>query len=386
MVLEKPISVDEILAEFCEVVAYPCETIRKWKNENQKMIIGCFPMDIPEEIIHAAGMLPVVMWESQGPITQGNAHISPHNCAIIRSVIDDNVKGNLNFLDGVVSYETCLQARHLLFILKKTGQHDYYQRIFLPGVIGGNAARAFMKDNLERLKKSLEDLGNLTISRERIARSILVYNENRSLLRKLYEIRRKNPALLRAKEVSAIIQSSMLMPKEDHSRLLRILLKGLDVKAISLDQRKRVILSGSLCKAPDSFILDLIEETGMAVLDDDLFVGSRYFLNDAGVDDDPITALIDRHMNRISPSPELFDSKMEWAEYLKQMTAVNKASGVISLMVKYCPPHLAAYPDIETKLAGAGIHTLVLEMEHETTSIEQVRTRLQAFEESLETL
>jgi benzoyl-CoA reductase/2-hydroxyglutaryl-CoA dehydratase subunit BcrC/BadD/HgdB len=66
------------------------------------------------------------------------------------------------------------------------------------------------------------------------------------------------------------------------------------------------------------------------------------------------------------------------------MVARNHAAGVISLVVKYCPPHLAYYPDIERKLSGAGIHALMLEMEHEVTSLEQVKTRLQAFGESLE--
>jgi benzoyl-CoA reductase/2-hydroxyglutaryl-CoA dehydratase subunit BcrC/BadD/HgdB len=75
---------------------------------------------------------------------------------------------------------------------------------------------------------------------------------------------------------------------------------------------------------------------------------------------------------------------MDWGDYIVQMVDRNQAAGAITLVVKYCPPHLAYYPDIERKLSRAGIHALMLEMEHEVTSLEQVKTRLQAFGEALE--
>jgi benzoyl-CoA reductase subunit C len=380
----RSMSEEEMLAQFTEWATSPGESLIRWKDKNKKKIIGCFPMDIPEEIIHAAGMLPVVMWENSEPITQGHAHISPYNCGIIRSVIDDNVRGQLDFLDGIVSYETCLQARHLPFILQKTGQHDYCQRIFLPGMVASAAGRRFMIDNLKSLKESLEHFGNVEISLESLHQSILIYNENRGLLRKLYDLRKKNPGLLKAKEVSAIVHSSMLMLKEEHNQLLRPLLQDLEARTLKPEKRSRVVLSGSLCEAPQGLILDLIEEAGMVVVDDDLYVGSRYFAHDAPVYGDPLAALTDRYLERVPPSPTKVDSEMDWGDYIVKMVTRNQAAGVISLVVKYCPPHLAYYPDIERKLSKAGIHALMLEMEHEVTSLEQVKTRVQAFGESLE--
>lgn len=384
MVMVRSMSAEKILAKFTEWRTSPGESLIRWKEQNKKKVIGCFPMDIPEEMIHAAGMLPVVMWENSEPITLGHAHISPYNCGIIRSVIDDNARGKLDFLDGVVSYETCVQARHLYFILHRTGRHAYYQRIFLPGMVASAAGRIFMVDNLKRLKESLEHFGKQEISQESLSQSIRIYNENRGLLRKLYQLRRRNPGLLKAKEVLAIVHSSMLMLKEEHNQMLGQLLPDLEKRALKPEKRARVILSGSLCEAPQSVILDLIEEAGMIIIDDDLYVGSRYFANDAMADEDPLKALTDRYLERIPPSPTKVDSEMDWSDYLLQMVAQNQAAGVISLIVKYCPPHVAYYPDIERKLSGAGIHALMLEMEHEVTSLEQVKTRLQAFGETLE--
>jgi benzoyl-CoA reductase subunit C len=380
----RSMSDEEILAKFTEWTTSPRESLTRWKEKNKKKVIGCFPMDIPEEIIHAAGMLPVVLWENDEPITHGHAHISPYNCGIIRSVIDDSARGRLDFIDGVVSYETCLQARHLPFILQKTGLHGYHQRIFLPGMVASAAGRRFMIDNLKRLKESLEHFGKVEISLESLYQSILIYNENRGLLRELYDLRKRNPGLLKAKEVLAIVHSSMLMLKEEHNQLLRPLLQNLEKRSVKPEKRARVVLSGSLCEAPKSVILDLIEEAGLVIIDDDLYVGSRYFANDALADGDPLAALTDRYLERIPPNPTRVDSEMDWGDTIVQMVNQNQAAGVISLVVKYCPPHVAYYPDIERKLSKAGIHALMLEMEHEVTSLEQVKTRLQAFGESLE--
>ena len=380
----RQLSAGEILALFSGLAADPGEYLIRWKERNGKKIIGCFPMDLPEEIVHASGMLPVVMWESNEPITLGHARISPYNCGIVRSVIDDGAKGKLDFLDGIVTYETCLQARHLDFILRKTGHQGHFMRVFLPGVVTSAAGRTFMVENLARLKEELERFGGREIRPEDLRRSVLVYNENRGLLRRLYQLRRSAPGLLKAKEVASIVHSSMLMPKEEHSRLLRILLEDLERREANPVRNVRVILSGSLCEAPRPLILDLIEEAGMVVVDDDLYIGSRYFANDADADLDPLDALAGRYLERIPPSPTKVDSDTDWGDYIVKMARENRAAGVISLVVKFCPPHLAYYPDIDRKVKGSGISALMLEMEHEVSSVEQVKTRLQAFRETLE--
>jgi benzoyl-CoA reductase/2-hydroxyglutaryl-CoA dehydratase subunit BcrC/BadD/HgdB len=176
----------------------------------------------------------------------------------------------------------------------------------------------------------------------------------------------------------------MLMLKEEHNQLLRSMLQDLEKRSVIVDKRARIVLSGGLCQAPQLSILNLIEKSGMVIVDDDLYVGSRYFLHDAKSDEDPFVALTDRYLERVPPSPTRVDTELDWGDYILRMVTQNEAAGVINLVVKYCPPHLAYYPDIERKLSRAGIHSLMLEMEHELSSLEQVKTRVQAFGESLE--
>ena len=293
---------EEILTRFREVDVDPYGQLAKWKKNKQRKIIGCFPMYIPEEIIHAAGMLPVVLWRSNELVTLGNAHWSPINCSLSRSFIDDAVKGKLDFIDGMVFYDTCLQARGMPFVISRNAHPTYLEIIDLPGMLAYPTVRPYVIENLEKLKSSLEGFSGQKITPDALRRSVEIYNKNRRLLRQLYEMRRRKPGLLKTKEMIAIVHASMIMPKEEHNELLESLLVQLEKAEPYPGKKLNVILVGSLCQAPRSDMVDLIEEAGIMVVDDDLYTGSRYFVNDVD-SGDPIESLADRYLKRIPPCP-----------------------------------------------------------------------------------
>ncbi|MDY6856265.1 MAG: 2-hydroxyacyl-CoA dehydratase family protein [Thermodesulfobacteriota bacterium] len=94
---------------------------------------------------------------------------------------------------------------------------------------------------------------------------------------------------------------------------------------------------------------------------------------------DPLEALADRYMEKLHPDPTMRDWKTLWRGYLVDKVKENTAQGIINLFIKYCPPHLCYYPDIRRRFIEEGIPEIMLELEHEVVSIEQIRTRLMAF-------
>jgi len=84
---------EEDLAQFLNTSIDPCTSLARWMKTNNRKVIGFFPMHIPEEIIHASGMLPVIMWRGNEPVTVGHSHIPPTNCRLTRSFVDDAVNG-----------------------------------------------------------------------------------------------------------------------------------------------------------------------------------------------------------------------------------------------------------------------------------------------------
>ena len=368
-----------------EISGDPYTYLKKWKEQNQKKIIGCFAMHIPEELVHAAGMLPVVTWRSNEAVTLGHAHVAPYNCGLTRSFVDDIVKDKLDFFDGIVIHRMCLQAQGLPFILQQNIKLPYLEYLSLPALYGGKSVHDFLLKEFVRFKSSLEEYAGKQITAEDLNRSIEIYNQNRQLLSKIFEIRRQNPGMIKAREMVAIVQTSMLTPKEENNTLLEDVIAELDNRQADADatQGIKVITYGCLCQTPHLELLDLIEDLGMVIVDDDVFVGSRYFANPVTIDDNPIEALAERYKMRTPPCPTKADHEIDWTDYLIEMAERNQAKAIISLMIKYCPPHLCYYPDIKNKLADRGIPEILIEVEHEVVSLEQVKTRLQSFVEIL---
>ncbi|MDY6854873.1 MAG: 2-hydroxyacyl-CoA dehydratase family protein [Thermodesulfobacteriota bacterium] len=382
---------EEIMEGFLKYSSDPYTSISQWKEKNNKKVIGIFPMHIPHEIIHAAGMLPVSVWRGDESVTLAHSHIPPYNCGIARSFIDDVLKVKLSFMDGLICFRQCLPAAAVPFPIEMNAPFPYMEFLYFAaafyGVKGEYPSQIvldFLMEDLDRLKEGIEKHFDLKITKEALNNSIEIYNKNRKLLRKLYDLRREKGEILKAREMMAIVHSSMLMPKEEHNVLLERLLTKLEsVKPTSNGQHK-VILTGGLCQTINYSVLDLIEETNMTVVDDDLYIGSRSFLNDVEVSEDPIRAFADQYFKKTPPCPTKADWKVDWTGYIIDIVKKSDAKGVISVLIKYCPPHLCYYPDITNKLREVDIPEVLLEVEHEIVSLEQTRTRLQSFREIME--
>ena len=371
------------LSKFFQIVGNPYDYLANWKEATKRKVIGVYPMHIPEEIIHATGMLPVVMWRGSEPITLGDAHIASFNCAISRSFTDDLVKGKLSFLDGIVIHMACLQTRGIAYIIEANSSLPYFQRLYFPAIIINPAAKEFLLYTFKKLKAGLEKFSGQTITTESLENSIRIYNKNRALLKRVYELRRRKPGALKAKEASAIVQSSMLMPKEEHSQLLQELLPELEKRKTPEDEKRRLVLVGCLCQTPHAEVLDLIEDAGAHIVDDDIYVGSQYFATDVELNKDPLECLADQYLRRTPMSLIKSDWESNWCDQIVRLAKSNRADGVIFFMMRYCPPLMMYVPDLRDESRRAGIPMLLLEIEHDIPSMEKLGTQVTAFIESL---
>jgi benzoyl-CoA reductase/2-hydroxyglutaryl-CoA dehydratase subunit BcrC/BadD/HgdB len=149
------------------------------------------------------------------------------------------------------------------------------------------------------------------------------------------------------------------------------------------DDRVRAHLSGHLCHAPRRELLEVIEECGVVVVDDDLWTGRRYL--QTGVDEtaDPMAAIAawyaQRNVNL--PCPTRVQHDADWDTWLVDAVEGSGAEVVIHLMPKFCEPHMLFYPELRKALDAAQIPQLLIETEHEGIPLEAFRTRVEALVE-----
>jgi len=350
-----------------------------WKEQNGGKVLGTFCCCVPEEIIHAAGMLPVRVLGEQEETTEADLHFPTNLCPFCKSCFDQALKGKYDYLDGLVIPNVCNIIKALYGFAKLLLKFPYARFLEVPQRLSSEGVD-FFTEELLRFKESLEDFSGKPISDEALRHSIEVYNESRALLERVYELRKRNPPLVSGSEAQEIVMSSMLMPKEQHNQLLRQLLEQIEDRGDPPKQEVRLFMSASIIN--DTDFLQLVEECGGIVVADDMPMGSRYFFGSVDTSDEPLHALADRYLNKIAcPRKMLPDERLAFAMNMMKGTDVR---GAIIYDMRACDPHLYEYPLLREKIESEGLPVLFFRSEETATEREQQKADIEAFIEILE--
>ncbi len=372
-------AIEQILRQLTVIVAEPYTEARRRQAAGQK-IIGCLLTDVPEELIHAAGAFPVGIMGSNAGVRLADAHLQVWACSLMRTSLDMGLRGELDFLDGIIIPHTCDTTRMMVGIWRHTCKTPYIDNFLLPRQVNRPSARDYLIGELARLRENLAQVTGQEITVEKIQASIRLFNENRRLLRQVMQLHAEHPGLLTTREAYTVIKAAMLIDKAEHNRLLQELIPQLEQKASSSAGatvvKTRLVISGAVWEPPE--ILDLIEEAGGVLVGDDFLTGARYLGPDAAEEDDPLAALADRQLQKI-PFGGYDNPDAPRANFLVDLVRKAKADGLIFLHLKFCEPENYDYNDMHEALNGAGIPNMRLETEYINPTLGQIRTRMEAF-------
>jgi benzoyl-CoA reductase/2-hydroxyglutaryl-CoA dehydratase subunit BcrC/BadD/HgdB len=171
------------------------------------------------------------------------------------------------------------------------------------------------------------------------------------------------------------------MEKERHNQLLHELIESLENSGPREDGMTPLVVSGSVCTTPDLY--ELLRELGADVVDDDLCCGRRYYEGMVEVDTAPEDALSRRMWARVN-CPAKHQCREDRASFLMERVRESGAKGVLFYLQSFCEPHLFDIPYLRKRLQDElEVPSLVLESELQSFSRGQLRTRLQAFLETI---
>jgi benzoyl-CoA reductase subunit C len=351
---------------------------KDWKSKTGGKVLGTLCCNVPEEIIHAAGMLPVRLLGEHEPTTEADLHLPTNLCPYCKSWFDQLLKGKYDYLDGMVIPNVCNIIKASYGFSKYLLKLSYVHFVDIPQRISPEGVEFFAK-NIMDFKKSIEDFSGKPISDKALRHSIDVYNENRTLLDKMYTLRKKYPSVLSGSEAQSVVISSMLMPKEEHNRLLSRLIKDMEKSDKALEKRVNLFISASILDDTDFF--KLIEECGGNVVTDDMPMGSRYFYGLVDSKDEPLHALAERYLTKIAcPRKMLPADRIAFS--LGRMDGAN-INGTIIHSMRACDPHLYEYPLLRQEMERRGLPVLFFRGEETATEREQQKTDIESFIEML---
>jgi benzoyl-CoA reductase subunit C len=349
------------------------DVAKRWKKRG-KPVVGWTCTYTPEEIVYAASALPIRILGSLERTTLADAYLPQNVCSFCRSCFDQALKGKYDYLDGYIVSNTCDNCGMMYDMWKYHVKVPYFYFINTPHT-RGEKAHGFFYEEVNRFKESLENNFKIDISKESLKKAINVYNENRVLLKKVYDLRKKNPPLISGVEALEVVLSSMVTSKEEHNKLLKQLLSQIENRADTPKSGTRLLVSGSVMDNTE--MMKIIEDTGANVVADDLCTGSRYFWNLVNPTADPLHAVANRYLNKI-PCPFTVHSE-DRLKHTLEMAKNYDVEGAIIFVLKFCDTHLFDAPLLMEELKAQELPVLYLEWEHAMSGIAQMKTRIEAF-------
>jgi len=360
------------------------EYVREWKARGGR-VVGYFCSHAPEELLFAAGVLPVRMRGAGSQETsRADQYLGPFNCSFVRHTLDQILSGELQWLDGVIVTNSCDHVRRLFDICASKKALAFCHYLDVPHLDNSDSRRRLVGE-LAQLKGRLERGFGCAIAEDDIVAAIRLYNAGRRLLQRASRLRSADPPRAAGSEVLAMAVAAASMPRDRFNALLEKRLeeleRGIPEKAGATAEPRLLLIGGML---DDPAYLEVIESLGGRIVGDQLCCGSKTFSTEADESIDPLQAIA-RRMLAHFPCPRMVSGYGIRLEGLSSAIRELRADGVICQRLKFCDLW-GGETEMLRRSFREQIHVplLVLERDYLTSGgLGQLRTRAQAFLESL---
>lgn len=369
----------KLLARFDRAWQEPGKTITALKQKTGKPAVGLVLVDVPEELVHAAGAIPVSVLPGETAFIHADKRLQQFACSYCRSVLELIESGALSFLDGLIIPYACDTTRCLDLIVRYLDRFKLYECLRLPRRTGAAGVQEYFRAELLRVGQKLTELTGREITSSALAQSIAQYNQVRSLLARLREAMREDPGAVSFSELLSAVRASMVLPPEESLPLLQEAADSLR-PGTGKNGKPRVVVAGKMAEPPG--LAGLLNDAGLWVMEDHLAVGGRWVAARVPENPDPLEALALRQLDRL-PFAGIWDRRESRSSYLIERIKALKAQAAVFLVQKFCEPAELDYPGIKEDLEKAGIPMLIIDTDMNHASIPLVRTRVEAFAEML---
>jgi bzd-type benzoyl-CoA reductase N subunit len=361
---------------------------KELKAEGKK-IIGYLCSFTPVEMITAADLVPYrITGSTKESIALADAYLETIACPFTRSCLDIALKGSYDFLDGFVVPHACDNIVKLYDIWTYDIKHAYAHFVNVPHTLSP-ASFGFFEAELGTFKRSLERFSGREITAEGLSRAIQLHNEQRALVRKLYELRKQDPPLLSGTEMTKVIVAVMSTPVTEANELLKATIEEVQARRDGPQTKPARLMVCGTGNEETTFI-EIVEESGANVVIDDLCFGTRPYWFEVEMSDNPLAGIARSYLEKLncprtyrqSPGSHQADLENRFG-YLYEFAKDFKVNGVILYINRYCDTHAFDAPEVKEYLGGKGLPVLEIEGDYPLGGIAGLKTRIQAFLETV---
>jgi len=356
--------------------------LQAWKDRGGK-VVGYFCSTVPEELFTAAGLLPFRMRGTGSTSTElSDAFFSSINCSFPRHAFNQALSGEYDFLDGLVCINSCDHVRRIYDNWIRNLKTPFVQVMSLPRKVQEPQVNWYY-DELNILRGQLQEHFGVEITDARLKDGIRLQNEIRALQKQLYELRKADKPPINGAETLAVMVAGTAMPRELYKELLQELLDELVQSEGSGEYRARLMIVGGELDDPE--YVEIIEEQGGLVVTDSTCFGSRLMWTPVDeAEEDPIRALARYYVADRPSCPRMYGDQPKRISFTREMIKEFNVDGVIGERLLFCDQWVVEHYMTTQDLKQDGTPFMALDREYILSGKGQLRTRIQAFLETLE--
>jgi len=367
------------------------QKIAEARKKGQK-VVGYFCPQVPEELILAAGMLPLrlAFGGKAEAASAGEHYLGPGRCPLTSSMLGYGALSSNHYFDAVDA--VCIAYTSEGMPMVQANWEKYFKvPVFPLGVLRTvdrmrtrPQATEYFRKELELLRKRLGEFSGKRVTDGDIRRATALANLIREELRSLYEYPRSDRSPIEWRQALQIAQAGFLM---ERNRFLEELVKingelrQRKSEDLPLDQRSRLMVVGDQIGIGDTKLMDAIKRAGGNIVTDCLCTGSMLLRKRVpvfGLVEHPVDTLVERYLYNV-PCPSMTDLPRR-LDYMLKTAREFKVHGAILYSLEHCGAARSEYKAIkDTLYRELLIPTLLIETDYSMLDADDIRTEVEAF-------
>lgn len=347
-------------------------------------LVGVFCNFVPEELILAAGALPLRLDSGDAVAAAEAEEVFPTEaCPAARASV------------GVLRREGPLREALKLLIVptpcdaKRKMAHGFEfgipsHALSLPADKGTEGGRRAWLEEIRGLASVLGKLTGKPVTRHSLREAIESVNARQQVFREVLALRRETPPRLTGSELFAVSQASFLGEPQSHTQAMRKLV-GERTAGAPLAPGRRVLLTGAPVLPGNDRLVEIVESTGLHIVADDLCSGTERLYHPVQPSEWTLSEMLLASAERalLPCTCPCFTRDIDRVTRLLQLSDEYAVDGVIYHNLRGCVLFQFETRDVRDAFRERGVPLLEISTDYGAQDAEQVRTRIQAFAEML---
>jgi benzoyl-CoA reductase/2-hydroxyglutaryl-CoA dehydratase subunit BcrC/BadD/HgdB len=377
----------ELFNEFSEARRKGFIEVKELKDKGKK-VVGTYCVFTPDELVLAAGAVPVSLCGmSEEPIAEAERHLPRNLCPLIKSSYGFAITDTcpyFYFSDLLIGETTCDGKKKMYEYLSEIKPMHIMQ---LPQTSCGEDSHYLWKKEIIRLKARLEEEFQVSITDENLTEAISLRNRERRALKEFYELGKLCPPPISGTEMLSVLYGATFKTDKEEqinalknlTAQLRITYEKGDIKVAK--DAKRILITGCPIGGATEKIVRAIEENGGVVVCFENCSGVKS--NGTLVDEEkePMEAIAEKYLKIPCSCMSPNDSRVQLLSTLVEEYMID---GVVDVILQACHTYNVETYKMKKHISGErGIPYMSIETDYSQTDIGQLKTRLAAFIEML---